>query len=62
MSTISQLIKQKRVKWKRINRHFLFQGRPFTKVKAILLKNKSLVQIMTPRKPNSAKRKYVRVG
>jgi small subunit ribosomal protein S12 len=40
----------------------LFQGRPFTSVKALSIKNKSVVQIMTPRKPNSAKRKFVRVG
>ena len=62
MATISQLLRKKRNKWKRRNKHFLFQGRPFTKVKVLLLKNKSLVQIMTPRKPNSAKRRYVRVG
>jgi small subunit ribosomal protein S12 len=62
VTTIAQLVKKKRTKWKRRNKHFLFQGRPFTKVKVLLLKNKSLVQIMTPRKPNSAKRRYVRVG
>jgi small subunit ribosomal protein S12 len=63
MSTFSQLIHKPRKKWKRKNKHFLWQeGRPFTAVKALILKDKPVVQIMTPRKPNSAKRKYVRVG
>lgn len=31
-------------------------------VKALSIKSKAIVQIMTPRKPNSAKRKFVRVG
>lgn len=62
MATFAQLIKTKRPKREKKNKHILFKGRPFTAVKALVIKDKAVVQIMTPRKPNSAKRKYVRVG
>lgn len=62
MATFSQLIKNKRNKWKHKNKRYLFRGQPFVAGKALVIRGKPVVRIMTPRKPNSAKRKYVRVG
>ena len=57
MSTIAQLTRKPRTPRQRKTRYYLFQNRPQKQVKCL-----SAVQLMAPRKPNSAKRKYVKVG
>lgn len=57
MATYNQITKNGRKPKKRKNPFFLFQGRPFTLTKSLT----GIIKI-TPRKPNSAKRKVAKVG
>lgn len=57
LTTFAQLTKKPRRQRQKKTPYYLFQERPQKLVKCL-----SAVQLMAPRKPNSAKRKYVRVG
>ena len=57
MATITQLTKKPRRPRQRKTAYYRFQNRPQKQVKCL-----SAVMTMPPRKPNSAKRKYVKVG